>query len=159
MLLHISIFWILKGLIVHWKIWHNVKWRKISLSIRNETFWFESPVFYVFCFDLMRFGFLCLICYIPQILSYQGLQGIKHPRPIHKSYRLVRIGRGHSKLLSAGLISVEINLLNKDQKELPTKWESPVQSRYIWLFLQHVFLLFAFRCPISIKWDKPRKMA
>ena len=66
---------------------------------------------------------------------------------------------GVTKLLSSGLIPFGINLLNKNQKELPTKWESPVQDRYILLFLQHVFLLFAFWCPISIKRGKPRKTA
>ena len=62
------------------------------MSIRNETFWFESPVFYVFCFDLMRFGFLCLICYIPQILSYQGLQGKNPPAQSTSRIDLFELG-------------------------------------------------------------------
>ena len=65
---------------------------------------------------------------------------------------------GVTKLLSAGLILFEGIFSTKDQKEHSTKWESPVQNRYIWLFLQPVFSVFPFRCPFSIKRDKPRKM-
>ena len=49
-----------------------------------------------------------------------------------------------TKLLSAGLILFEGIFSTKDQKEHSTKWESPVQNRYILLFLQPVFLFFGF---------------
>ena len=66
---------------------------------------------------------------------------------------------GVTKLLSAGIISFGRNLLTQNKKEHSTKWEFRVQNRYIWLFLQPIFLFFAFWCLISIKRDKPRKMA
>ena len=56
-----------------------------------------------------------------------------------------------TKLLSAGLILFEGIFSTKDQKEHSTKWESPVQNRYILLFLQPVFLFLLFWPPIAIK--------
>mgnify|MGYP007006457609 CR=1 FL=1 len=63
------------------------------MSIRNETFLVSNRLFFTFfCFDLMRFGFLCLICYIPQILSYQGLQGKNTPAQSTSRIDLFELG-------------------------------------------------------------------
>ena len=87
-------------------------------------------------------AFFCLFCSFGGWTATVGRfwkASLKKPRNPHKHWKnrgdnnfVTPSWEGVTKLLSSGLIPFGINLLNKNQKGLPTKWEFRVRNRYIW---------------------------